>query len=247
VPHGVLHRHFHRSTVVGDARDFYVYTPPGYDPAASRPYPVLYLLHGFSDDASAWTSVGCAHVILDNLLALGRAVPMVVVMPLGYGAPEILAGGFSGFGRDRDILQRNFDRFRESLLTEVLPRVESAYRVATDAPERAIAGLSMGGTEALFTALNRPDVFGWVGSFSAGGLPADLASEFPAVDRVRAAGMHLVWIACGTSDHLVADHRSLGAWLTARGVAHTSVETPGAHTWSVWRRNLATFVPMIFR
>src|SRR6185369_8376666 len=89
VPRGVLHRHFYRSRVVGDDRDFYVYTPPGYDPHESKRYPVLYLLHGFSDDASAWTSVGQAHTILDNLIAAGKAKPMLVVMTLGYGAPEI--------------------------------------------------------------------------------------------------------------------------------------------------------------
>ncbi len=91
VPHGTIHRHFYRSGVVGDDRDYYVYTPAGYDPKANRLYPVLYLLHGFSDDASGWTAVGRAHVILDNLIAQGKAKPMLLVMPLGYGAPEIVS------------------------------------------------------------------------------------------------------------------------------------------------------------
>src|SRR2546423_6259277 len=93
VPHGEVHHHFYKSNVVGDERDFYVYTPPGYDARAKKKYPVLYLLHGFSDDASGWTAVGRAHVILDNLIAQGKAKPMLIVMPLGYGAPEILAPG----------------------------------------------------------------------------------------------------------------------------------------------------------
>ena len=91
MPHGTVHHHFYKSGVVGDERDFYVYTPPGYDPKAGTRYPVLYLLHGFSDDASGWTAVGMAHVILDNLIAEGKAKPMLVVMPLGYGAPEVVS------------------------------------------------------------------------------------------------------------------------------------------------------------
>src|SRR5258708_22679721 len=105
-PHGTVNHHFYKSGVVGDQRDMYVYTPPGYDPKARKPYPVLYLLHGFSDDASGWTSVGRAHVIMDNLIAQGKAKPMLVVMPLGYGAPEIVAPG--AFSRNRpDLWQRN--------------------------------------------------------------------------------------------------------------------------------------------
>ena len=91
VPRGIVHHHFYRSGIVGDDRDYFVYTPPGYDPASTKTYPVLYLLHGFSDDASGWTAVGRANVILDNLIAQGKAKPMLVVMPLGYGAPEIVS------------------------------------------------------------------------------------------------------------------------------------------------------------
>jgi enterochelin esterase family protein len=246
VPHGALHRHFFRSVVVGDAREFYVYTPPGYDPTEARTYPVLYLLHGFSDDASAWTAVGRAHVILDNLIAAKQATPMVVVMPLGYGAPEILSGGFAGFGRDRDVLQRNFDRFGESLLGEVVPRAEEAYRIATDRSGRAIAGLSMGGAEALLVGLNHPDLFGWVGGFSAAALD-DFAHEFPGVDRRTGDQLHLLWIACGVDDKLVGGLRALDAWLQAKRAIHTAVETPGGHTWPVWRRNLVAFASLLFR
>ena len=154
-PRGVLHRHFYKSAVVGDERDFYVYTPPGYDPHESKRYPVLYLLHGFSDDASAWTAVGRAHVILDNLIASGKAKPMLVVMPLGYGAPEFVSRGFGAF-RDMDLRKRNYDRFRDALLTEVVPAVESAYRAAPERESRAIAGLSMGGAESLYVGPQRP-------------------------------------------------------------------------------------------
>src|SRR5262249_50441704 len=155
-PHGAVHRHFYKSAVVGDHRDFYVYTPPGYDPTAKRLYPVLYLLHGFSDDASAWTAVGRAHVILDNLILQGKAKPMLVVMPLGYGAPEIVSRGVGSF-RDADLRRRNYDRFRDALFTEVMPEVERTYRAAKDRSARAIAGLSMGGAESLYTGLNALD------------------------------------------------------------------------------------------
>ena len=116
VPRGEVHHHFYKSAVVGDDRDFYVYTPPGYDPRAKQAYPVLYLLHGFSDDASAWTAVGRANVILDNLIAQGKAKPMLVVMPLGYGEPEILKPN-SGAFRDPAITKRNFDKFARGALS----------------------------------------------------------------------------------------------------------------------------------
>src|SRR5437868_5689923 len=165
VPHGEIHHHFYKSGVVGDDRDYFVYTPPGYDPRGKQTYPVLYLLHGFSDDASAWTAVGRAHVIIDNLIAQGKAKPMILVMPLGYGAPEIVSYGFGAF-RDRDLVHRNFQQFSEALLGEVVPRVEKAYRVSTDRNSRAIAGLSMGGAESLYTGLNALDQFAWIGAFS---------------------------------------------------------------------------------
>src|SRR5437899_6754225 len=131
VPHGEIHHHFYKSGVVGDDRGYYVYTPPGYDPHGKQTYPALYLLHGFSDDASAWTAVGRAHVILDNLIAQGKAKPMLVVMPLGYGAPEIVSRRGPAL-RDLNLRQRNYDKFREALFTEVMPQVEKTYRVSKD-------------------------------------------------------------------------------------------------------------------
>jgi enterochelin esterase family protein len=246
VPRGALNRLFYRSGVVGDDRDFYVYTPPGYDPGAATRYPVLYLLHGFSDDAGGWTSVGRAHVILDNLIAQGKATPMLVVMPLGYGAPEIVRAGFGGF-RDPGLRQRNFDRFRDALLTEVIPQVEKSYRVVADRGSRAIAGLSMGGAESLYTGLNALDRFAWIGAFSSGGLREDFDADFPGLDAKANDKIRLLWIACGTEDRLIEVNRRFRGWLTAKGVKHEAVETPGAHTWMVWRRNLATLTPLLFR
>src|SRR5262249_47467499 len=117
-------------------------------------------LHGYSDDASGWTAVGRTNVILDNLIAQGKANPMIVVMPLGYGAPEMLQGW--NVWSKADVVSRNFTKFREALLTEVIPAVESAYLVEKDRKSRAIAGLSMGGSESLLTGLNALDKFACV-------------------------------------------------------------------------------------
>jgi enterochelin esterase family protein len=244
--HGVVHHHFYKSAVVGDERDFYVYTPPGYQPRASTKYPVLYLLHGYSDDASGWTSVGRANVILDNLIAQGKAKPMIVVMPLGYGAPEMLGFGFGAFSHD-ELREKNFAKFREALLTEVLPQVETHYQVKTDRDSRAIAGLSMGGSESLLTGLNNLDKFSWIGSFSAGGLTDHFNEEFPLLDLKANGKLHLLWIACGTDDHLIALNRNFREWLKSKGIEHVDIETPGEHTWMVWRRNLANLSALLFR
>jgi enterochelin esterase family protein len=246
VPHGEIHHHFYKSGVVGDNRDFLVYTPPGYDARGKQTYPVLYLLHGFSDDASAWTAVGRANVILDNLISQGKAKPMIIVMPLGYGAPEVLAPN-SGVFRDRAITERNFNKFQEVLLTEVVPRVEAEYAVTKDRNSRAIAGLSMGGSESLLTGLNTLDMFGWIGAFSSGGITYEFDIEFPAVNSKSTEQLHLLWIACGTDDRLIDINRKLRAWLAAKNVKHVDIETPGAHTWMVWRRNLTDFTSLLFR
>jgi enterochelin esterase-like enzyme len=249
VPHGVVRRHSYRSGVAGDDRDYFVYTPPGYEGASAGRFPVLYLLHGMSDGADAWSSeIGRANVILDNLIARGQAKPMIVVMPLGYGAPDILDARWRGGPTDPALGRRNRELFAKTLLTEIVPAVERDYRAAADRTTRAIAGLSMGGAESLFTGLNALDRFAWIGAFSSGGLPSDFTASFPSLDGARVNGaLRLLWIACGTEDSLIAANRDLRAWLAAKGVRHTAVETPGAHTWMVWRRNLAAFAPLLFR
>jgi len=246
VPHGIVHHHFYKSSVVGDQRDYYVYTPPGYDPAAKKTYPVLYLLHGYSDDASGWTAVGRANVILDNLMAQQEAKPMVVVMTLGYGDPEMLSLGSRAFSH-QDLRQRNLDKFRSALLTEILPQIEKEYRVSNDRSSRAIAGLSMGGSESLFVGITSADRFGWIGAFSTGGLSDDFDQQFSEMKAKDATSLKLLWIACGTDDHLIEPNRKLREWLTSKGIKHTDIDTPGAHTWMVWRRNLAAFAPLLFQ
>lgn len=245
IPHGLVHHHFYKSAIVGDNRDFFVYTPPGYDPAGSAKYPVLYLLHGFSDDASGWTAVGKANLILDNLIDQKKAKPMIVVMPLGYGAPEIVKPHGPGFSNTK-LREENSSKFTSALLNEVLPRVEQGYRVDADRDKRAIAGLSMGGAESLLTGLNHLDQFSWVGAFSAGGLGADFATAFPHLDSDANAKLHVLWIACGTEDRLLTPNRQFIAWLKSKDIKVTPIETPGMHAWIVWRRNLIAFVPLLF-
>jgi len=247
VPHGEVHHHFYRSAVVGDDRDYYVYTPPGYDPSAKKHYPVLYLLHGFSDDASGWTAVGRANIILDNLIAQGKAKPMLIVMTLGYGAPEIVSRTANTGLRDPGLRERNYTRYRDALFTEVIPQVEKQYRVAADKNSRAIAGLSMGGAESLFVGLNALDRFGYVAAFSAGGLSEEFDKVFPKLDSKANSELHLLWIACGTDDRLIATNRKLREWLKSKDIRVTEIETPGAHTWMVWRRNLTTLAPLLFQ
>jgi len=157
VPRGAIARHTFRSAVANDERDYFVYTPAGYDARRSRAYPVVYLLHGLGDDAERWMNGGAANVILDNLIAQGRAVPMVLVTTLGYGVSNGPAGAMAA---------ESVTGYTKILLEEVMPAVERAYNVSRNREERAIAGLSMGGAETLYTALNHLDKFAWIGSFS---------------------------------------------------------------------------------
>ena len=246
VPHGEVHHHFYKSAIADDQRDFYVYTPSGYDPTGKQTYPVLYLLHGFSDDASGWTAVGRANVILDNLIAQGKAKPMIVVMPLGYGTMEFVRPGVDTFA-DAELRDRNFKNFRDALLTEVVPQVEGEYRVNRDRNARAIAGLSMGGSESLLVGLNNLDKFAWVGAFSSGGLPENFQADFPSLDARAKQQLHVLWIACGTDDRLITLNRNFREWLKSKDIRNTPIETPGGHVWMLWRRNLADFTTLLFR
>jgi enterochelin esterase family protein len=241
-PHGEVHHHFYSSAVAGDHRDYYVYTPPGYE-HGSKKYPVLYLLHGYSDDASGWTAVGRANVIMDNLIAQGLAKPMIVVMPLGYGEPSVLART----APDMSKFRTNILRFRDTLLNEVMPQVETEYRIDRRREMRAIAGLSMGGAESLLTGLNSLDTFTYIGSFSAGGLGEDYDVLFPKLDQTVNKDIKLLWIACGTEDRLIEANRKFRDMLSAKYVRFTPIETPGMHTWMVWRRNLTAFAPLLFQ
>jgi len=246
VPHGELGRHTFKSTVAGESRNYVVYTPPGYEPKARTRYPVLYLLHGYSDDADSWSTAGCANVILDNLIARGQAKPMLVVMPLGYGTMEIVTNGWSRVN-DPVLWQKNLDQFEKILLEEVIPQVDKSYRVRKGRESRAIVGLSMGGAESLLTGLNHLDRFAWVGSFSAGGLGTNYVSEFPKLDSQANKKLHLLWIGCGTSDWLYSANQGFCSWLKSEDIHYQWVESPGGHAYTVWRRYLGEFAPLLFQ
>jgi enterochelin esterase family protein len=248
VPHGELHHHFYTSKVVlnlpGNESNYYVYTPPGYDPKAKTPYPVLYLLHGFNEGAYSWTDVGKANNILDNLLAQGKIKPMVVAMPLGYGDLNYVRTAESR--RDPALAADHLKRFQQALLTEVLPQVEATYRVARDRDHRAIAGLSMGGQESLTIGLTNTDKFAYVIGLSsaAQGLPTNpaLASLNP-----KDADLRLLWVSCGTEDSLSEPNHKLADWLKSKGMTVDYVQTPGVHSWIVWQDNLIHFAPLLFQ
>jgi len=246
VPHGQLHHHSYVSDVLSGNEDYYVYTPPGYEVDTARNYPVLYLLHGYSDDSSAWTAIGRANVILDNLIAEGKAVPMLVVMPLGYGTPEVLIRA-RPISRGHSLTKQNYDNFKDILLSEIIPQVEKTYRAVRDRDSRAIAGLSMGGGESLNAGLNSLDKFAWIGAFSAAGFGVDFDTRFPGLTSNSDSGLSLLWIACGTDDRLLDNNRKFRGWLNSKGIHSVGIETPGAHTWMVWRRNLTAFLPLLFQ
>jgi enterochelin esterase family protein len=247
VPHGVVHHRFYTSKVViglADGNDYYVYTPPGYDAKKGKRYPVLYLLHGWSDKANGWTTVGKTNFIFDNLIAEGKVKPMVVVMPLGYGDIKFVLNGHGGWD-DNAAIDRNVNLFSQALLTEIMPQVESEYRVSKKRDYRSIAGLSMGGLESLTVGLTHPELFAWVGGFSSA-LGHNDEERFAGVNA-KSANLRLLWIACGTDEQLLAPNRKFVAWLKSKDVAVTVIETPGMHTWMVWRDDLARFAPLIFQ
>lgn len=240
VPHGELTHHFYNSKVIGDQRDYFVYTPPNYRAGKDR-LPVLYLLHGYSDMANGWSEVGKAHVILDNLIAQRKAKPMIVVMTLGYGIPNFVSPGFKWERKD---VIRSYSNYRDALFTEVMPQVEKDYRVQADRGHRAIAGLSMGGAESLFVGLNNLDKFDYIGAFSSGGFPADkpdeIIAEFPRKD------VKVLWMSCGTSDGLIGFQRGFVSWLKEKGMPIEARETAGGHEWLLWRDDLIQFTGKIF-
>jgi enterochelin esterase-like enzyme len=155
-----------------------------------------------------------------------------------------------GYGSwaDKELARRNLSKFTDILLGEVMPQVEGEYRIKKDRESRAIAGLSMGGAESLLTGLNHLDQFAWVGAFSSGGIDLQtFSNEFPGLDASTNQKLALLWIACGTDDGLIKVNRQFKSWLKDRNVQFTDIETPGMHTWMVWRRNLAQFAPLLFR
>lgn len=244
VPHGTVHRHLYQSESTGEDRAVVVYTPPGYDADRETPYPVLVLCHGFGDDETAWTEVGRAHHIVDNLIAAGKIEPLVVVMPNGHPFP--LAK--TQWSEDYNV--QNTAQMIEDVASDLLPTVHSHYHVTGDADRRAIAGLSMGGGQSIMIGMSRPDLFSWVGAFSAAAPKGNLSEEHPdLVTDVKKTNeaRKLFWIACGNKDFLLKRNHEFRDQLIESGVRHTYIETKGAHSWDVWRDYLPTFLQLSFR
>lgn len=240
VPHGTLHHHTYFSSVTKQDRAAIVYTPPGY--SASNQYPVLYLLHGFGDDQTAWTEVGRANLIADNLIAQGKISPMIIVMPNGH--PVALPYG----ERARNYGKQNDNDMLADVTTVLMPLVEQNYATEDDASQRGIVGLSMGGGHSLGIGLRHMDKFAWVGAFSAAAPSAEsLTEEFPELKTAKDQ-LKLLWIACGKDDFLLERNREFTKGLDALAVKHTYLETEGAHNWSVWRDDyLPQFLQLVFK
>ena len=243
VPHGVVHLHEYDSKTVGITRRLRVYTPPGYE-TGDRRFPVLYLFHGSGDNEATWTDFGRAHDILDNLVATGKAKPILVVMPDGHTMPPVPRDS----PKAAEVRSKNVSSFEADLLNDVLPLIDTTYRTRADRESRAIIGLSMGGNQSLIIGLNHPDLFAWVGGMSSAVREPDtqLAPFFKDASAAN-DNLRLLWFACGKDDFLLKDNQTLHSMLTGKQVRHTYVESDGAHAWPVWRRYLAEFAPLVFR
>lgn len=248
VAHGAVEQRLYNSKSIEAVRRAFIYTPPNYSRSSER-YPVLYLLHGAGGDESGWTANGRTNVILDNLIADGKLKPLIVVMPYGYAyAP----GSPRAEGPDAQKRQREL--FNRDLIEDLIPFVQANYRVHADRDHRAIAGLSMGGGQALGVGLSRTDVFSRVLGFSSAlGVvtsPQALGLDFKklvADSKAVNDKLKLLWVGCGTEDTLFNSNKEFAQMLESSGVKHTFRMTEGAHTWQVWRRYLNEVAPLLFQ
>ena len=240
VPHGVVHVHHFRSSVSGAHRRLHVYTPPGY-PRGGR-LPVLYLLHGFTDNDRTWSEHGRAPFVLDNLIAAKRARPMLVVMPDGHPGLDARAAG-----ADAATLLDNTELYAKELLTDVMPMIDRDYGTRRDANSRAIVGLSMGGLQALTVGLGNADRFAWVGGFSAAAPEGDDADALLADPRMLTRRLRWLWIGCGKDDFLYERNLAFLAKLRDRNIPHTWHETAGDHSWPIWQQYFIEIAPQLFQ
>ena len=257
VPHGNVRMVLYESTAMGVSRYAWIYTPPNYD-KTTRKYPVLYLLHGNGETQSGWVANGRANIILDNLIAEGRAQPMVVVMPHGHPIQSASVGPFEAVPPVGEPVWTNFTLFTRELLDQIIPMVERNYRVYTDRDHRAIGGLSMGAFQSIEIGLAHPDRFGYVLAYSGGfgalgpQAPPDPEAQPPWKDLLArpasARSLHLLFLGCGQQETgMRAPGQRLVQLLTERGVHATWSDHPGGHVFSVWRNLLHDSVPLLFR
>jgi enterochelin esterase family protein len=243
VPHGSVDWNFQHSAVYNDTHEILVYLPPGYEKGNTR-YPVLYLVHGSGDTALGWTTAGGANVILDNLIAQKKATPMIVVMPYNGGTPANPPAAGAGGGRGAN----GTSAFEDYMLKELLPFIEAKYRTLPGRKNRAMAGLSAGGSATYNIGLKHLEVFSQFGIFSAAG--GDFAARYPAAAadvKGTNAKIDVLWIGVGQQDPADARAREFEAGLTKLQIKHTFADREGGHVWPVWRWCLSQFAPLLFK
>lgn len=240
VPHGAMQENwYHSKTLGGEARRFFVYTPPGYDRRTPGGYPVFVLLHGSGNSETNWESIGRANFILDNLIAEKRARPMLLVMPFGHAIP------FGAADQSKNNLL-----FEQDLLEDIMPALEKRYAIAPGGKNRAIGGLSMGGMQALAMGLRHPDQFAWIGVFSPvtePDIPQRYALQLAQADEINRS-LSLLWVGCGTLDNLFKRTQAVDEILTQHGIRHEFHSAEGSrHSWILWRANLEEMAQRVFR
>ena len=253
VPHGSVTRRWYDSPGLDMDRCAVIYTPPGYE-NSDKKYPVLYLLHGAGGDEEAWFAHGKATRILDNLIAQGKAEPMIVVMPNGNVIQDAAPGeGRDGFVTPAFMIPNTMDGIFEANFMDILKFVESNYRVKADKADRAIAGLSMGGFHSFHISRYYPNTFDYVGLFSAALLPREDASGkvYSDIDGTLKTqmdnGYKLYWMGIGKTDFLYDANKEIRAKFDDMGMKYTYMETDGGHIWRNWRIYLSEYVPLLFK
>ncbi len=246
VEHGSVAHHYYKSTIADREIDFYVYTPPGYSDRNSTDYPLIVLLHGSGDLASAWQESGRANFIADNLIARGSMKKAVIVMPYGHPIPQPLPANLD---KAKYRLENNNAMERE-VMAEILPFVETNYRISKRAEDHAIVGLSMGGGHAIWIGMAHPDVFHWIGAFSASAPEKDFYARLePWLSELQAKGNppHPLFFAIGKSDDLLKRNQEFTAWLKEKNVPYSWTVTDGGHEWPLWRAYFSEFAQTIFK
>ncbi|MDF2158582.1 esterase [Algoriphagus sp. CAU 1675] len=247
-PHGNISQVWYDSPSLGIKRRMYVYTPPGYD-SGSESYPVLYLLHGAGGDEDAWTSLGRANLILDNLIAEGKAKPMLVVMTNGNAWQTSTLRNIPGLpAPSRETFAQFQGKFEKSLVEDVVPYIEKNFRVIADKDHRALAGLSMGGGHTITASITYPGTFGYIGVFSSGifNQNADMEELEQQFLALKKSGVHKYWVGCGKEDFVMESNKRLLSILEKTDFEHEYFENEGGHTWANWRTYLSMFAPMLF-
>jgi enterochelin esterase-like enzyme len=252
IAHGSVTRRWYDSPGLGIDRRVTIYTPPGYESSKTN-YPVLYLLHGAGGDEEAWIALGRTAQIMDNLIAQGKAKPMIVVMPNGNVSQDAAPGeGNTGFYKPQFMAPRTMEGSYEGAFMDIVKFVEQNYRVNAKKESRAIAGLSMGGFHSMHISRFYPNTFDYVGLFSAAIMPREdaTAKVYSNIDQTlevqKENGTKLYWIAIGKTDFLYQANVDFRKKLDGMGMKYEYVESEGGHIWRNWRVYLSQFVPKLF-